>query len=461
MNSRILRGKGERANNPVSMEERGSADVPLVSVAPLNRFRMEHLAWLFLFLNLIRLLPRGQEVTGLDPHSAYRILLVVFASVLVVLNLVGNGRSVANLFKFPLLFLFAYSLAALGSTLSASVAFYSMWKAIEVLVLAGTVAALLGLPNRDMVALKTYRITIVLVGVMCFSPWLSAMISPAEAFRPQSGLIPVMLSGIIPPMNPNTVGFMSSITSLLLLIRVIRYKNKRAIYGALFLAAIITLLLSNSRTGLAAFVLGVVVYSIADNKKRIAAIVAVLGVVVATVGPVREMAGQYLQRGQHIESIKTMSGRTNTWQVAYDYFKASPYVGHGFASAGRFDLLGNKSSHLHGSIFEVMVGLGLMGMIPWLLWVIITGILLFSAWFKTRAGPSLAARSMTAEWMGVYVILIVRSATSSGLYAHNIETMLFCSLMMLVMANSWRHTSNFLDKDKNVLLGKKPFLAAK
>lgn len=439
MSNRILRRKGEASpSRQVEQDNVESSDVAPESGGVSSKIKLEHWAWIFLFFNLVRLLPRGADVTALDPHSTYRILLVVGASIFVTLSLVTNNRSFLFFARAPLAFLFIFSLTAVASALSASVAFYSLWKAIEILVFTGTIAALLGMPNSKTAVSKAYQITIVLMGVLCFTPWLSAIFAPGVALIPQSGLLPFMLSGIIPSLNPNTVGFMSSITALALTARFLRYKEKKVIYGLLLFLAIVTLFFSNSRTGLTAYVLGLVAFSIVDKRKNIAISVLLIGMVLVMVGPVRDVAVKYLQRGQHIESIKTMSGRTNTWRVAYEYFLKSPYVGHGYAAAGRFDVLGNRSSHLHGTIFEVMVGLGLMGLVPWLLWIIFTGILMFKAWRNVRQGYPDYNRSVVAEWAGLFVILIIRSSTSSGLYAHNVETMLFGIIMAGLMIGAWR-----------------------
>ncbi|MFC1772733.1 O-antigen ligase family protein [Pseudomonadota bacterium] len=440
MGNRILRRKGEVSPSRRKGKDDAPTDLTLSSdfSAPSSKMKLEHWAWVLLFFNLIRFLPRGHDVTGLDPHSSYRILLVIGASILVMLSLVANSRSLIQFARPPLLFLLAYSLVAIGSSLTASVAFYSLWKAIEMLVLTGCIAALLGMPNFKIGIGKAYQIMVLLLGVFCFSPWLSAILAPSQAFQPQAGLIPVMLYGVIPPVNPNTLGFLSSVTGLVLTARFMRHQDKRYLYGALWFLAMVTLFMSNSRTGIAAYILGVVAYSIVDNRKNITVLVMAFGLVIILVGPVRDLAGQYLQRGQHIESVRNMSGRASTWKVAYEYFLKSPYVGHGYAAAGRFDVLGNASSHLHGTIFEVMVGLGLMGLVPFLLWVIFTGVLMFKAWRNVRQGYPDDARSVVAEWSGLFVILIIRSTTSSGLYAHNIETMLFGVLMAALMAEIWR-----------------------
>ena len=63
---------------------------------------------------------------------------------------------------------------------------------------------------------------------------------------------------------------------------------------------------------------------------------------------------------------------------------------------------------------------------------------MFKAWRNVRQGYPDSARSVVAEWSGVFVILIIRSSTSSTIYAHNMETMLFGVIMAALMAGIWR-----------------------
>src|SRR5947209_6870976 len=108
-------------------------------------------------------------------------------------------------------------------------------------------------------------------------------------------------------------------------------------------------------------------------------------------------------RGRDGELVTTLSGRTGAWRAALQAFQEAPIAGHGFAAFARARILGTAgASSLHGAVFDVMVGTGLLGLIPWagaILWTFLRlSKLCFSRhpWFRTPVG-----RSMHAEMLGV------------------------------------------------------------
>ena len=397
-------------------------------------FHLEHWAWLFLFMNLIRVLQRGTDITGLDPHSTYRILMVVIAGIFIAGMILTRNRLLGYVIKPPLVFMFIFGCAAVVSSLYSSVTFYTAWKALEVVVLTLATAAILAAHQPYKSVDMAYKLTLTLLALVGISPWLWMVVDFNAVWMPSKGILPYMLQGVIPPVNPNTLGALSAMVGIVLVVRYFRGGPRKNIYflGALF--AIFTLILSSSRTSNAAFWVSILTFAYFDKRRKLfLGLLFGIGIVLA-VGVVREVVVAFIERGQSAGAMSTLSGRTVVWETAWEYFKQSPYIGHGFAAAGRFDILhGSRSSHLHGSIFEVLVGVGLAGTIPWLMVFIWTGIRLLRPIGLNLAHMGSELQSKRAELLAFLVYLVLRSTTTSQLAAHNMETMLLMCLVAYSM----------------------------
>lgn len=88
------------------------------------------------------------------------------------------------------------------------------------------------------------------------------------------------------------------------------------------------------------------------------------------------------------------------------------------------------ASSLHGALFEVIVGTGMLGFIPWAGAIVWTSIRLHG--LRASGHPRFddpIGRSIQAEMLGVAALITVRASTSSGLALHQDNFMLFLTLL--------------------------------
>jgi len=410
-----------------------------------RKLRIEHWAWIFLFLDLVRILDYG-------PHNVWRIVVVTVSAILIASGIFVNGRALSSYFKAPLGWFFLYGLIAAFSSLYASHTFYSLGKALEVIVVGGPIALMLSRIQEWRSVETTYNLTLIMIGLTAVTPWLWLIINPGAVLVPSKGLLPVIMMGPLPPLNPNALASLAAIVGIASLSCLYRSERHRKLFTFVLLGSIATLVLSFSRTSIIGFILGAITYAYFDRRRGLLVSMVVMLATILLLGVLRELVFEYLLRGQHIESIKSLSGRTVAWEMAWNYFLESPYIGHGFVSAGRYDVLGNATSHLHGSIFDVLVGVGMAGAIPWILMMVWTGLRLLRPKGMKIIQLSNEGRSRRAELLSMYVFLIIRGTTTSNLSTHSVETMLFLTVMAFSMIN-WKIFSN---KNGN-LTEKSPF----
>jgi O-antigen ligase len=201
--------------------------------------------------------------------------------------------------------------------------------------------------------------------------------------------------------------------------------------------ALITLILAQSRTSLIGLVIAICVQLFFDRRFVLLLSMLILGVILAASTQFSNVTEQYLVRGQDKELFTSLSGRTHGWEAAWASFQQSPIIGHGFAAAARTEILGTSgASTLHGSIFDVMVGVGLLGSIPWGLAIVWTSLRLLA--LARRGHPRWKSatfnRSVLAEMLGVLALILVRSSTSSGLAMHEHDFMLFLAVVAYASA---------------------------
>ena len=369
-----------------------------------------------------------------NTRNIYRMVLVIVAALSAINLLMKHSKDVLRTINLPLALLLTYGFTAfLSSLLIPQNAFYTMWKSIEIVIDVLAILGIIAATKSVYGPITAYRWLMFYNMMMLGFILAGLMIFPSEALRPSRGVIPFFLQGHVPVLNPNTVGFIS--VQLVLHSMASLFRSTRAkqciFYAILLLASLVALILAQSRTSMVGLVAGIGIYLILDNKKWVLLSAAVFTLVVTFFMSGTSLITEYLLRGQSEELVMTLSGRTHGWAAAWDLFSQSPLFGNGFAAAARVEILGSQNaSTLHGALFDVIVGVGLAGLIPWLLAIVLMlstmAKLTFTMkrWITTKY-----ERSFHAEMVGITAVLIIRSVTSSGIAMHEHAFMLMLCII--------------------------------
>lgn len=400
------------------------------------RFSRDYLPWMAMLLSIIIWYqPTAMDASGLgNTSNVYRMFMVIAAGIAAPLLLFRNLQRLRPVLIAPVLLIFIYgTIAFLSSLLVPTNSFYTMWKSLEILVDVLAIAVILSSSARPHEsAILAYRLLIAVSTGILLCVAAGALISPSDAFRGSRGIIPVMLQGWFPIVNPNSLGFIST----LVLVRNLSVfgqnpsRLRRLFAICICVIAFATLILAQSRTATVSFILALAVYLFLDRKRMLAlALFGTAGLLFAFTS-VTELFMGYLQRGQSEELMLSLSGRTHGWSAAWEMFLQSPYIGHGFAAAARTEILGGQTaSTLHGALFDVIVGVGLAGLVPWIGAILL--MLLSMAKLTLKLQGSWVPKQMLsihAELSAITVILLVRASTSSGLAMHDYSLMILLSL---------------------------------
>lgn len=313
-----------------------------------------------------------------------------------------------------------YILFAAASAVYSSEPLQSLWKAFELLVLLMFAAGLYArqIPNPENNVIAVTNALLYLVFSLCLMSLAGGFLAPELAWRDfgLTGFGVRSMSGVVPMVNPNTLGQLGGIVALAGIFRLLTLTGTRTgktgdwiVLGVGFL----TVYLAYSRTSIFASVLLFVLllFLLRRHDLLLLAVPAVLLVWTLFLDDILE----YMARGQDEEQFASMSGRTHMWEAALDAWQQSPLLGHGF-------FVGHKNVQISNGKFletadstyiETLVNLGIVGFSLIAAFAIGTLHLAWKVFKKSRDGR----RDMLPTTIVLFIFvgfIVARSFTASS-----------------------------------------------
>ncbi|MCL2324913.1 MAG: O-antigen ligase family protein [Proteobacteria bacterium] len=249
------------------------------------------------------------------------------------------------------------------------------------------------------------------VEILLWATIILAIINPGLGLRRSASLLP-WLQGYLPMLNPNAIGFLS----LLAIIRLLFLPAKAKPIRLLIVSG--TLLCSQSRTSYAVMALVLMIFVIEGLRMRaygrvVVASALALCTALFSLGALDTLM-RVIMRGQSIDELDSLSGRTDYWTFAFQYIS---WFGEGLATGSRSlifldsDTFHKGSVNMHNSFIEALLGAGYVGALPFLLMLTLS--VLRQAW-RALAHPNIfnaiflscammfAARGMTSIVLALF-----------------------------------------------------------
>jgi len=225
------------------------------------------------------------------------------------------------------------------------------------------------------------------------------------------------LGGSLPPLNPNALAFISAVVCIWLLAKVLAAQDARWELFAIG-ACLTVVLLTGSRTGLAALVLSFVAMTFRTTalRARTFALLALSLPAVVYLAFGTDVLSSVLLRGGG-EQVATLSNRTIAWQAAFNLDRDGwqTWFGQGLAQK-KINVPGQwwETQLLDSSWISALVQGGYLGVAI----VVLLGILTI---LLAAFGP----RSKGSIWLGLAVLTIFGGFLESGLFDGSIQFMVF------------------------------------
>jgi len=393
----------------------------------IRRLCWWHWLWALLFFSDLTFRARdfqNARDNPLDAWALYRVALVGLAGgVLLWRAVTGRAQWLGSLFSGTVLMMAAFPLAGILSTGWSIYPAWTLYKSIELLIdisvlaaalaAAGTAGYLKGLFDWNWVLLAGLQATV----------WVGAALWPREALVQGVGTLGFQLAGVLPSISSNGVGHIAAILSIVALARMLDSGARRArvlMYLIVFLASLATLVFSQTRSALAAFVAAAALVLLLSRRTNVIA-TTFATLVLVTASNFGSAFLTYFRRGQDAQLLESLSGRTDWWSFGWARFLERPWTGYGAFAGGRFASLAEMgdrfTSSLHNTYLEAALGIGILGPLLVLACLIIVWWRLVKSFFRWTGGE--LERSLYLEVMGVLMVVTVRSVFTTDLIWHS------------------------------------------
>ena len=255
--------------------------------------------------------------------------------------------------------------------------------------------------------------------------WFEAMALPGKSWEPTPGIDPYTLHGYLPSYASNSVGMYGGLLAITSLPFVIRKNNARRYQFVYFALGLVTLLASQYRTGIVAFVVALPLVVTPRHRVLIAGALAAGAALLLAGGFARETASTAttaFAKGRP-ELVGTLDSRTTYWRAAARLVRERPELGWGLDVGSRRALasIGDESgSTIHGTWVEALLGTGLVG----------TVLLAASFLLAFREGWKIRTHPIGAAVAGLVLFLMIRSITGTTLELFSDVWMIFAALTL-------------------------------
>ena len=414
----------------------------------LSHVRLGHVLWANLFILSVWIF-RGRDAAQLaqnpvDSAALVRILSVAVAGVIVfIIGLVERKEIIGQLLRGLPGLMFVYALVGLASALYSPFRALSVYKACEIIVDVSMIAFFLSCyPSRTDMK-RWIDFNWFMVALFIALVWVGAILFPHRAFIHGVGTLGVQISGVIPPMNPNGLGAFAAILIIISLSRTLhaRDQNERMMYITSLTVGVITLVLAQARTSLFGGLLAIIAVLLLNKRIKLIGFVALLLVIVIISSGLPSLLLRYAMRGQSTTLFYNLSGRMFYWSFAWEKFLESPIYGYGLSAGTRYVVLAQVGrgvqSTMHNSWLEVLVNVGIVGLIPVALAYVGTWWTLLRISFRPPAWFDRTVRMLSIEMIGLLIILSVRLITGGHSFLHDRELLLY--LLVVAYAQQIRN----------------------
>ncbi|MGD0512760.1 MAG: O-antigen ligase family protein [Terriglobales bacterium] len=387
-----------------------------------SKLRWWHALWALLYISTLVFRVRSQEATQAEPLDAWTLVRIGPEGIVGLWLLVRLYHRPDAVTWFRWMFrgltgwLTVFALVCITSTLWSVYPPWTLYKSLEyfldISVLAAALANIHSLTDYE----DLFNWTWAIFGVELLWVWLQVPLWPSES------LADSRLKGFIPATGSNAVGQSGAIFAIIALCRLLPLNRKRSNISfslVLFVFGILSLLISQTRNAVGAFGLGLILILFLSRRKWMAVMMGVLGAVAWFFTPLGDIALAYLQREQSAGAIESLSGRAAFWAYAWEQFLLHPITGMGAYAGGRFYVmtkLGIDPTSLHSDWVELLVGVGLMGLIPFCCALIGTWYFLIRGVYDRTLDSR--GRQMAYEAAGVVAVITVHSFFNVELIWH-------------------------------------------
>ncbi len=385
--------------------------------------RWVYLAWALLLAaasvwNLSRDVRFSADEAGSDNY----VRLAFLALGILVILFVGAKHRFAFLSELTggvLALFFFFALWGTASTFWSVSPAGTAYKSLEyctMLALLALAASLInstvrGRRNRMLALKSVFDFNWFLTFLLLISVYAGLLIFPEYAIVRNTGILGTSIQGALPGIAANGVGQIGAILGAVSLARILYKPESRHVFVPLLIVSLLTMVLAQSRSPILGFLLAVFLILVASRRFGVLLLVSgsVVGVILSP--GYGQTIYDFLGRGQDEGNLRTLSGRTEYWDISLQAVRESWINGLGANVGGRHvlqDVMGESTvSTVHNAYVEVLLDTGAVGLALLVAGLIAAWVSLF--WLRSRVMKDPVGRLLWIECLGLFAVLTVRS----------------------------------------------------
>ena len=392
--------------------------------------RWWHVLWMLSFVSALVFRIRMASDIASDPLDGWAIFRVVIdmlvAFVLLARLALRRTHWLGSMFRGVLGALSVFGLICIASTAWSVFPPWTLYKSVEIMVDFALLATILETIDSISDFRDLFNWTWALYGVALVTVWMGAAIWPQEALYGEKfdvGTLGLRLEGVMPALSSNDVGTFAAIIGLLALARLLPISEERferSWYGLLLVASVITMVCSQTRTAITGFLAGVFLIMLFTRRRGMGTLLTFVVTPLVGILTMGGLVWSYLERGQTVTQLASLSSRANWWSFAWQTYLERPLLGFGAYAGGRFAVLAKLglggTSTMHSDYLEILVGTSFWGMIPFLVALLGTWWLLLRFVWDSSSDPQ--QRQLAFEGVAILALLTFRSVFMTMLTWH-------------------------------------------
>jgi O-antigen ligase len=400
-----------------------------ISRPPLGAgsFRWLYLAWACLLAAASVWSLTRDPLLGADEAGANNFIRLGFLSLGVLVILLIGARYkfafVRELGAGILGFFSVFALWGLASTIWSVSPIGTLYKSSEYFSMLALFALAISLvsatfasPRHQLLALKSvFDWHWFLLFMLVASVYVGVVVFPEYAilqdYRDQTGVLGFSLQGVLPGLSANAVGTLGAMTGIVAFVRMLLSPGSRLFWVPLLLISVLTMVMTQSRSPILAFVLAVGTVLVLNRRFGLLGMFGGLtGVALLTQQYIQPVVYEFMKRGQNEQNLTSLTGRVTYWQASFEAIRERPLNGYGANIGGRYVLesaLGETVSTVHSSFIEVLLDTGVVGLGLLVAGFLATWVLMFRIRPHVMNNP--IGNLLWFESLGVLTVLSVRS----------------------------------------------------
>ncbi|NQT11711.1 MAG: O-antigen ligase family protein [Planctomycetes bacterium] len=216
---------------------------------------------------------------------------------------------------------------------------------------------------------------------------------------------------------------------------------RRVFWGALFAGSCLLIYVMQSRGATFSLALALVAATyVLGVRARLVVIVALLMGVLAIaveVVPQERVHGvvTHITRGESVDEMRGMTGRTRDWAASWPYIVASPVVGYGFQADRYLEVA--LGGHIHNTYIYVLLTAGFLGLAIFVAGLVWAWAAAYRA-LRRRLAPRLDQEAAFAQTIGILTFFTLRSIpeVSGGMFGVDLMVMV-PAIAYLTLLDRW------------------------